>query len=127
MVNYHVLLRRETNLGMLSQLISMASRAMSGRGGSQTGTGGQGATGKSRMMQRVGSEAIKQVQKAGPDAAQRHLSKTKFGTDPRAQKAAKAADDLARRFAGSESGNQIKAPARRTPDDDPTQGGPGNR
>ncbi len=88
-------------MGMLSQLISMATKAMSGRNTNQSGSGGQPSSGRSQMVQKVGSEAINQVRKAGPDAAQRHLSKTKFGTDPRARKAAKAADDLARRFAGT--------------------------
>lgn len=95
---------------MFSQLISMATKAISGRSGSQSGYGGQRSSGRSQMMQKVGTEAINQVRKAGPDAAQRQLSKTKFGTDPRAQKAARAADDLARRFAGSGSGSQAGGP-----------------
>ncbi len=113
-------------MGMLSQLISMATKALSGRGGSQSGSGGQRSSGKSQMMQKVGSEAINQVRKAGPDAAQRQLSKTKFGTDPRAQKAAKAADDLARRFAGG-SGNQPGGPTSGSGNDQRPGSGPTDR
>ena len=95
---------------MFGQLISMATKAISGGSGSQSGYGGQRSSGRSQMMQKVGSEAIEQVRKAGPDAAQRQLSKTKFGTDPRARKAAKAADDLARRFAGSDPDHRPGGP-----------------
>ena len=91
----------EHYVGMLNQLISMATKAMSGGNTNRSGNGASPSSGRSQMVQRVGSEAINQVRKAGPDAAQRHLSKTRFGTDPRARKAAKAADDLARHFAGT--------------------------
>ena len=112
---------------MFSQLISMATKAISGRSGNQSGYGGQQASGRSQMMQKVGTEAINQVRKAGPDAAQRQLSKTKFGTDPRAQKAAKAADDLARRFAGGGSGNQTGGPTSGSGADQRTGSGPTDR
>ncbi len=112
---------------MLSQLISMATKAISGQSGSQSGYGGQRSSGKSQLMRKVGSEAIDQVRKAGPDAAQRHLSKTTFGADPRARKAAKAADDLARRFAGSDSGNQPGGPTGGRANNPPNGSGPADR
>lgn len=98
-------------MGMLSQLISMATKAMSGGNSNRSGNGGQPSSGRSQMIQKVGSEAMNQVRRAGPDAAQRHLSKTKFGTDPRARKAAKAADDLARRFAGPGTAQDVSRSA----------------
>ena len=87
-------------MSLISQLISLATKSLSGRSSNRSGYGQQSSS-RGQMVQKLGSQAIEQVRKAGPDAAQRQLSKTKFGNDPRARKAAKAADDLARRFAGT--------------------------
>lgn len=88
-------------MGLLQSLISMAGRAMSGGGNKRSGHGSSRRGGRAEMAQRVSGQVLEQVRKQGPDAAQRHLSKTKFGADPRARKAARAADDLARRFVGT--------------------------
>ena len=114
-------------MGMLNQLFSMAAKAMSGKEANQSGSGGQPSSGRSQMVQRVGSEALNRVRKAGPDAAQRHLSKTTFGTDPRARKAAKAADDLARRFAGTGSGSATAQDVSRSAGPDETVDRSGER
>lgn len=100
-------------MGMFGQLVSMATRALSGRSGSggRRGSGKQSGT-RSQMAQQVGSQIVEQVRRQGPDAAQRHLSRTKFADDPRARKAAKTADDLARRFAGSDAAEPPR-PARK--------------
>lgn len=87
-------------MGMFSQLVSMATKALSGRSGTNS-SHGRPSSDKGQMARTVGTQVVEQVRKAGPDAAQRHLSKTRFGSDPRARRAAKAADDLARRLAGT--------------------------
>lgn len=86
-------------MSLISQLVSLATKTLSGKSGNRSGYGRQTSS-RNQLVQKIGSQAIDQVRKAGPDAAQRHLSKTRFGTDPRARKAASVADSLARRFAG---------------------------
>lgn len=87
-------------MSLINRLFSLATKTLSGKSDNRSGYGRQ-SSGRSQTVQKLGSQAIEQVRKAGPDAAQRQLSKTKFGSDPRARRAAKVADDLARRFAGS--------------------------
>lgn len=99
-IDYPAERNQEDPVSLLSQIITLATKSLSGRSGNRSGYGQQ-SSGRSQIAQKLGSQAIHQVRKAGPDAAQRQLSKTKFGTDPRAKKVAKAADDLARRFAGT--------------------------
>ncbi len=92
---------------MFDKLFRMISGLLSGNSSSRSGSYGRGGRSgsKSQMARRAGEEVLNQVRKQGPDAAQRHLSKSKYASDPRAQKAAKTADDLARRFAGTDRDN----------------------
>ncbi|HEV2528277.1 MAG TPA: hypothetical protein VGT61_07520 [Thermomicrobiales bacterium] len=87
---------------MLNKIFRMISGMLAGNSSSRSGSYGRGGSSKSQMARRASEEVLKQVRKQGPDAAQRHLGKSKFANDPRAQKAAKTADDLARRFAGTD-------------------------
>ena len=90
-------------MSMLDRLVAMVTKTLSGRSG--TGSSPSTAPGQrsngNEMAQQVGRHVIEQVRRAGPDAAQRQLGKTRYAHDPRARKAAKAADDLTRRFAGT--------------------------
>ena len=105
------------SMNMLDRLVAMVTNALSSRNGtgaSSSARPGQ-RSGGNEMAQQVGRHLIDQVRRAGPDAAQRQLGKTRYASDPRARKAAKAADDLARRFAGTASPPPVTPPEKERP------------
>ena len=88
---------------MLAKLFRTINRMFAGSSSSRSGSSGRPGNSKSEMARRAGEEVLRQVQKQGPDAAQRHLENSRYANNPRARQAARTADDLARRFAGTDT------------------------
>lgn len=94
-------------MSTFGELVSRITKTLGGRSDPASASGQRSAS-RGQTAQDIGAQIKEQVRKAGPDVAQRHLAKTKFGANPRAQKAARTADGLVRRFAGTGDQSSLK-------------------